>query len=106
MLSLENAFTEAEARDFEERLKRFSEPPRFDYVVEPKMDGVAVELVYEGGRLAWVSTRGDGYRGENVTKNLKTIHTIPLTLQSRDVPPPTSSRCGGKFTWTWGNLPS
>lgn len=52
------------------------------------MDGVAVELVYEGGRLAVGSTRGDGYRGENVTQNLKTIHTIPLTLQSRQLPPP------------------
>ena len=89
MLSLENAFTEAEARDFEERLKRFLRASHgFDYVVEPKMDGVAVELVYEGGRLAVGSTRGDGYRGENVTQNLKTIHTIPLTLQSRQLPPP------------------
>ncbi len=84
MLSLENAFTEAEARDFEDRLKRFLRTTEgFDYVVEPKMDGVAVELVYEGGRLAVGSTRGDGYRGENVTQNLKTIHTIPLTLLSR-----------------------
>ena len=89
MLSLENAFTEAEARDFEDRLKRFLRPSHgFDYVVEPKMDGVAVELVYEGGRLEVGSTRGDGYRGENVTQNLKTIHTIPLTLQSRDLTPP------------------
>ena len=52
------------------------------------MDGVAVELVYEGGRLEVGSTRGDGYRGENVTQNLKTIHTIPLTLLSRDLTPP------------------
>ncbi len=89
MLSLENAFTEGEARDFEDRLKRFLRTPEgFDYVVEPKMDGVAVELVYAGGRLKVGSTRGDGYRGENVTQNLKTIHTIPLTLLSRDLTPP------------------
>ena len=89
MLSLENAFTEAEAREFEDRLKRFLRTTEgFDYVVEPKMDGVAVELVYEGGRLKVGSTRGDGYRGENVTQNLKTIHTIPLTLLSRDLTPP------------------
>jgi DNA ligase (NAD+) len=89
MLSLENAFSEAEAREFEDRLKRFLRTSEeFDYVVEPKMDGVAVELVYEGGHLSVGSTRGDGYRGENVTQNLKTIYTIPLTLLSRDLPAP------------------
>ncbi len=89
MLSLENAFSEAEARDFEDRLKRFLRTTEtFEYVVEPKMDGVAVELVYEEGRLKVGSTRGDGYRGENVTQNLKTIHTIPLALLTRDIPPP------------------
>jgi DNA ligase (NAD+) len=85
MLSLENAFSEAEAREFEDRLKRFLRTSgEFDYVVEPKMDGVAVELVYEKGHLRVGSTRGDGYRGENVTQNLKTIHTIPLQLLDRD----------------------
>lgn len=89
MLSLENAFSEAEAREFEDRLKRFLRTSEaFDYVVEPKMDGVAVELVYEQGHLRVGSTRGDGYRGENVTQNLKTIHTIPLMLLSRDLSPP------------------
>jgi DNA ligase (NAD+) len=89
MLSLENAFSEAEAREFEERVQRFlrsTEP--FEYVVEPKMDGVAVELVYAGGHFQVGSTRGDGYRGENVTQNLKTVHTIPLMLLSCDLPPP------------------
>ena len=81
MLSLENAFSEAEAREFDDRLKRFLKATEeFDYVMEPKMDGCAVELVYEHGRLTTGSTRGDGYRGENVTQNLKTIHTIPLGL--------------------------
>ncbi len=89
MLSLENAFTEAEAREFEERLRRFLRTSaEFDYVVEPKMDGVAVELVYEEGHLRVGSTRGDGYRGENVTQNLKTIHTIPLMLLSGELPRP------------------
>jgi DNA ligase (NAD+) len=87
MLSLENAFSEAEAREFDERLKRFLRTEaEFDFVLEPKMDGCAVELVYEGGRLAVGSTRGDGYRGENVTQNLKTIHTIPLTLLTEAEP--------------------
>jgi DNA ligase (NAD+) len=89
MLSLENAFSEAEAREFEDRLKRFLRTSEeFHYVVEPKMDGVAVELVYEQGHLRVGSTRGDGYRGENVTQNLKTIHTIPLMLLSGDRPVP------------------
>jgi DNA ligase (NAD+) len=81
MLSLENAFSEAEVQEFDERLKRFLKTAdEFDYVLEPKMDGCAVELVYEYGRFTIGSTRGDGYRGENVTQNLKTIHTIPLGL--------------------------
>jgi len=89
MLSLENAFSDGEAREFEDRLKRFLRTTEdFDYVVEPKMDGVAVELVYENGHLRVGSTRGDGYRGENVTQNLKTVHSIPLTLLDRDLPVP------------------
>ncbi len=81
MLSLENAFSETEVFEFDERLKRFLKTTdEFDYVLEPKMDGCAVELVYEHGRFTVGSTRGDGYRGENVTQNLKTIHTIPLGL--------------------------
>lgn len=81
MLSLENAFSEAEAREFDQRLKRFLRTEEeLEYVVEPKLDGVAVELVYEEGRFVVGSTRGDGWRGENVTQNLKTIHSIPLVL--------------------------
>ncbi|MEW6388457.1 MAG: NAD-dependent DNA ligase LigA [Thermodesulfobacteriota bacterium] len=89
MLSLENAFSETEAREFDERLKRFLRTEEeFLYVAEPKMDGCAVELVYEQGRLTVGSTRGDGVRGENVTQNLKTVHTIPLQLLSREEPVP------------------
>jgi DNA ligase (NAD+) len=89
MLSLENAFSEAEVREFDERLKRFLKTTdEFAYVLEPKMDGCAVELVYENGRFTVGSTRGDGYRGENVTQNLKTIHTIPLGLLTETEPAP------------------
>uniref|UniRef100_A0A7V4GA31 DNA ligase n=1 Tax=Desulfobacca acetoxidans TaxID=60893 RepID=A0A7V4GA31_9BACT len=89
MLSLENAFSEGEAREFEERLRRFLRTDQeFHYTVEPKMDGVAVELVYEQGRLQVGSTRGDGYRGENVTQNLKTIRAIPLVLLDQELPVP------------------
>jgi DNA ligase (NAD+) len=89
MLSLENAFSEAEVFEFDERLKRFLRTTEeFPYVLEPKMDGCAVELIYEHGRLTVGSTRGDGYRGENVTQNLKTIHTIPLGLLTETEPAP------------------
>jgi DNA ligase (NAD+) len=89
MLSLENAFSEAEAREFDERLKRFLRAAgEFHYVMEPKVDGCAIELVYEGGRFTVGSTRGDGIRGENVTQNLKTIHTIPLSVLTAAEPAP------------------
>jgi DNA ligase (NAD+) len=89
MISLENAFSEAEAREFDERLKRFLRTDEdFHYVMEPKMDGAAIELVYEKGRFTVGSTRGDGIRGENVTQNLKTIHTIPLQVLTQAEPAP------------------
>ncbi|MGA7564291.1 MAG: NAD-dependent DNA ligase LigA [Desulfobaccales bacterium] len=89
MISLENAFSEGEVREFEERLHRFlrSEGP-LQYVMEPKVDGCAIELVYEQGRFRVGSTRGDGVRGENVTQNLKTIHTILLQMLTREEPAP------------------
>jgi DNA ligase (NAD+) len=89
MLSLNNANDREEMEEFEERIRRFlkiSEP--IEYAVEPKIDGVAVELVYEHGRLASGSTRGDGVTGEDITLNLKTIRSVPLALrrEKRAVP--------------------
>jgi len=82
MLSLNNANSLDEMLEFEERIQRFLKSPQPpEYVVEPKIDGVAVELVYEQGRLTAGSTRGDGIRGEDITLNLKTIRSIPLTLR-------------------------
>jgi DNA ligase (NAD+) len=83
MLSLENAFDEGDLLDFDDRVKRFLGLPagtELDYVCEPKMDGVAVELVYENGIFSVGSTRGDGFVGEDVTQNLKTVKNIPLRL--------------------------
>ncbi len=81
MLSLANAFTEKEAREFDERIRRFlRRQGPLEYVVEPKMDGVAVELVYVGGLLQVGATRGDGIRGEDVTQNIKTVRSVPLRL--------------------------
>ncbi len=86
MLSLDNAFDDDEMREFDARVKRFLESPgspapeTIDYVVEPKLDGVAVELIYRDGELVTGSTRGDGVTGEDVTHNLKTVRAIPLKL--------------------------
>jgi DNA ligase (NAD+) len=82
MLSLENCFNEKDIRDFDARTKRFlGKDCHPEYTVEPKIDGVAVELVYEKGRLRVAATRGDGEVGEDVTANIKTILSVPLTLQ-------------------------
>jgi DNA ligase (NAD+) len=81
MLSLNNATDEEELREFEERIQRFlkhSDP--IEYAVEPKIDGVAVELVYLNGNLTVGSTRGDGVNGEDITQNLKTIRSVPHRL--------------------------
>jgi DNA ligase (NAD+) len=81
MLSLANAFEDEEVREFDARVKRFLKTEQdVEYCVELKMDGVAVELAYEEGRFTLGATRGDGFIGENVTQNLKTIRAIPLRL--------------------------
>jgi DNA ligase (NAD+) len=83
MLSLENAFNEKELIEFEERLLRFLKSPiDLSYMAEPKLDGLAVELIYERGFLVVGSTRGDGRTGEEIPRNLKTIRAIPLRLSA------------------------
>ncbi len=93
MLSLQNAMSEEEVLEFDQRVKRAlrTEAP-ITYVAEPKLDGVAIELVYEHGRLTVGSTRGDGSTGEDVTANLKTIKSIPLTLVADPAAPPIPER--------------
>ena len=82
MLSLSNANGREEMEEFQERIQRFLKiTDTIEYVAEPKIDGVAVELVYEGGRFVQGSTRGDGVNGEDITLNLKTIRSIPITLR-------------------------
>jgi len=82
MLSLANAFSEDEVLQFHERVLRGLEVKHVDYVAEPKLDGVAISLRYESGRLQQAATRGDGTTGEDVTSNARTIAAIPLRLQS------------------------
>jgi len=83
MLSLQNVTTPEEMAAFDERARKFLGRERIEYVAEPKVDGVAVELVYEQGALAVGSTRGDGTVGENVTPNIRTIRSVPLRLRSK-----------------------
>ena len=81
MLSLGNAMTEEEFREFDERVRRLLRTDAaVEYVAEPKLDGLAIELVYEHGALTVASTRGDGTTGENVTANVRTIRSVPLAL--------------------------
>lgn len=90
MLSLDNAFNDADVIEFDARVKRLLDiPDEVLYVTEPKMDGVAVELVYEDSRLVMASTRGDGITGEVITENARTIRSLPLILSDRssgDIP--------------------
>ena len=86
MLSLGNAFAEEEVMEFDRRLKRFlKDESDISYVAEPKLDGLAVELVYLDGVFTTGSTRGDGITGEDITQNLKTIKTIPLRLIDKTI---------------------
>ncbi len=85
MLSLANAFSEDELRAWWRRVTRAAEREDIAVVCEPKIDGLAVALVYENGSFVQGATRGDGSRGENITQNLRTIRSIPLSI-TRDVP--------------------
>lgn len=86
MLSLDNAFTEEDIRNFDRRVKRMLGVKEVRYVLELKIDGLAVNLRYENGTLVHGATRGDGFTGEDVTQNLKTIRSIPLRLTGMKKP--------------------
>jgi DNA ligase (NAD+) len=84
MLSLRNAFSADEVADFDRRVReRLQAVADIDYMAEPKLDGLAVTLSYENGRLARAATRGDGATGEDVTANVRTIRSVPLVLKGR-----------------------
>ena len=87
MLSLENAFDENELRDFDRRVReRLQRDAAVEYACEPKLDGLAVSLLYQDGRLRRAATRGDGYVGEDITANVRTIESVPLRLMGHDYP--------------------
>ena len=87
MISIDNVYTEAEVREFDQRVRKLLDERQPEYTVEYKIDGVALALIYEHGRLVQAVTRGDGRVGDDVTQNARTIGGVPLRL-STPTPPP------------------
>ncbi len=86
MLSIDNTYSPGELREFDARLRRLLPDEPYEFVVDPKIDGVAVTLRYEDGSLVLGATRGDGETGDDITQNLKTIRSVPLRLRERGWP--------------------
>lgn len=86
MLSIDNTYSPEELREFDQRVRRGLGDEPFEYVVDPKIDGVAVSLRYEDGRLVLGATRGDGDTGDNITQNVRTIRSVPLRLHGSGWP--------------------
>jgi DNA ligase (NAD+) len=86
MLSIDNTYNAGELREFDRRVRKLVPGEAVQYVVELKIDGVAISLAYEDGRFAVGATRGDGEQGDDVTHNLKTIHELPLRLRGSKPP--------------------
>ncbi|MBI3186920.1 MAG: NAD-dependent DNA ligase LigA, partial [Gammaproteobacteria bacterium] len=87
MLSLDNVFDELELGEFYRRVQtKLDTDVDIDFAAEPKLDGLAVSLIYENGVLVRAGTRGDGVTGEDITQNIRTIHSIPLHLMGKDWP--------------------
>lgn len=88
MLSLDNAFSHDDIEEFDRRIKRLLRSGKeIEYTVEPKYDGLAIELTYRDGLLYKASTRGDGYEGEDVTRNIRTIKSVPIKVGEVDKVP-------------------
>ncbi len=81
MLSLDNTYSEEEVANFYKRITRLLPDEKIPVVIEPKVDGVAVSLMYEKGRLKYAATRGDGFVGDDITQNIKTIRSVPHQLR-------------------------
>lgn len=86
MLSMDNTYNAAELRAFDERVRKQLEGMDYDYVVELKIDGLAISLRYEDGVLITAATRGDGRMGDDVTANVRTIKAVPLVLRGGNIP--------------------
>lgn len=86
MMSLGNTYSEEELKDFDERVAKGLDGAAFEYFCELKFDGVSISLIYESGTLVKAITRGDGVRGDNVIANVKTIRSLPLKVNGKDIP--------------------
>ncbi len=86
MLSIDNTYNENELREFDARVAKALDGEAYEYVVDPKIDGVSASLRYEDGAFVLGATRGDGKTGDDITTNLKTIHAIPLRLHGKGWP--------------------
>jgi DNA ligase (NAD+) len=86
MLSLDNAFSDDELNDFDRRVCDRLETGQVEYAAEPKLDGLAINLLYQEGTLVRAATRGDGVSGEDVTQNVRTLASVPLKLSGRSIP--------------------
>ena len=95
MMSLSNTYSKEELVEFDRRISKLIPDESFDYILEPKIDGVAISLRYENGELVRAVTRGDGTTGDDVTSNVRTIKSIPLRLA--DMMPPTALEVRGEI---------
>ncbi|MDR6564050.1 MULTISPECIES: NAD-dependent DNA ligase LigA [unclassified Arcicella] len=86
MLSLGNTYNEGELLDFDERVRKGLDNEPYEYICELKFDGVALSVWYENGKLVRGVTRGDGVRGDDITSNIKTIRTLPLSVKAENMP--------------------
>jgi DNA ligase (NAD+) len=86
MLSLDNTYSLEELEQFDARVRRLLGKEEVEYAIEPKVDGVAVALRYQDGRFVLGLTRGDGTEGDDITANLRTLRSVPLRIQGRDIP--------------------
>lgn len=97
MMSIDNTYSAEEVREFDRRVAKGLEGRPYEYVVEPKVDGVSASLRYEGGRLVMAATRGDGRTGDDITANIRTIRAVPLGLRDRGWPEVLEAR--GEVYW-------
>lgn len=97
MLSVDNTYDEGQLREFDARVRRGLDEEPFSYIVDPKVDGVAVSLTYEAGMLVLAASRGDGATGDDITQNARTIRSIPLRLEGSD--PPDVLDVRGEIYW-------
>ncbi|HUS47830.1 MAG TPA: NAD-dependent DNA ligase LigA [Phycisphaerae bacterium] len=86
MLSIDNTYSAEELREFDVRVRKALGQTEYHYLVDPKIDGVAISLRYEDGALVQAATRGDGRRGDDVTNNVRTIRSVPLRLRGKGIP--------------------